>query len=91
LQPKSSEALLFYHLSRACLALDSVLEKPSLEGIQAMLVMAHFMFLADIDEPRWMIMGLVIKMAESVSSPDDFNTRRINRDLDGTPYVSIHS
>jgi hypothetical protein len=29
--------------------------------------MTHFMFLADMNGPRWMLMGIVVKMALSVS------------------------
>jgi len=29
--------------------------------------MSHFMFLSDIDGPRWALMGLVVKLAHSVS------------------------
>ena len=30
--------------------------------------MCHFMFWNDIEEPRWAIMGLVAKLAQSVST-----------------------
>ncbi|KAH8832428.1 hypothetical protein DL96DRAFT_1767440 [Flagelloscypha sp. PMI_526] len=56
------DALTYYHLSRASLSLESVLERPSLEAIQALVAIAHFMFFSDVDEPRWMIMGIVVKM-----------------------------
>ena len=29
--------------------------------------MSHYMFLSDIDGPRWALMGLVVKLAHSVS------------------------
>lgn len=73
--PCSAEAMQYYQLSRASLGLESVLERPSLEAIQAMVVIAHFLFLVEIDEPRWMIMGLVTKMIYSVCiSPLHFFT-----------------
>jgi heme/copper-type cytochrome/quinol oxidase subunit 4 len=61
------DALTYYHLSRASLSLESVLERPSLEAIQALVAIAHFMFFSDVDEPRWMIMGIVVKMVYSAS------------------------
>jgi hypothetical protein len=30
--------------------------------------MSHYMFLSDIDGPRWALMGLVVKLAHSVST-----------------------
>ncbi|CAK5273866.1 unnamed protein product [Mycena citricolor] len=62
----SHEATEFYQLARAALALDSVLDQPSFAAIQALLLMCHFMFWADIEQPRWVIMGLVVKLAHSV-------------------------
>ncbi|KAJ6624985.1 hypothetical protein B0H10DRAFT_1783893 [Mycena sp. CBHHK59/15] len=62
----SPEATEYYQLGRAALAINSVLEEPSIAGIQALLLMCHFMFWADIDAPRWVLMGLVVKLAHSV-------------------------
>jgi hypothetical protein len=31
-------------------------------------LMCHYMFFAEIDGPRWALMGLVVKLAQSVSS-----------------------
>ncbi|KAJ7453953.1 fungal-specific transcription factor domain-containing protein [Mycena galericulata] len=62
----SPEATEYYQLARAALAIDSVLEEPSIAGIQALLLMCHFMFWADIDGPRWVLMGLVVKLAHSI-------------------------
>lgn len=28
--------------------------------------MCHYLFLADVDGPRWTLMGIVVKMAQSV-------------------------
>ncbi|KAJ7623430.1 hypothetical protein FB45DRAFT_925655 [Roridomyces roridus] len=63
----SPEAIEYYQLSRAALAINSVLEEPSIAGIQALVLMCHFMFWADIDGPRWVLMGLVVKLAHSVN------------------------
>lgn len=30
-------------------------------------MMSHFMFWSDIDGPRWAVMGIVVKLAHSVS------------------------
>ncbi|KAF7309610.1 Fungal-trans domain-containing protein [Mycena indigotica] len=62
----SAEATELYQLGRAALAIDSVLEEPSIPGIQALLLMCHYMFWAGIDGPRWVIMGLVVKLAHSI-------------------------
>ncbi|KAJ7035697.1 fungal-specific transcription factor domain-containing protein [Mycena alexandri] len=62
----SPEATEYYQLGRAALAIDSVLEEPSIAGIQALLLMCHFMFWADIEGPRWVLMGLVVKLAHSI-------------------------
>ncbi|KAF8159767.1 fungal-specific transcription factor domain-containing protein [Crassisporium funariophilum] len=62
----SPEAMQYYHLGRAALAIDSILEEQSISGIQALLLMCHFMFLSDMGGPRWVIMGMVVKLAQSV-------------------------
>ncbi|KAF7356822.1 putative transcriptional regulatory protein C1F7.11c [Mycena venus] len=62
----SLRATEYYQLSRAALAIDSVLEEPSIAGIQALVLMCHYMFWADIEGPRWVLMGLVVKLAHSI-------------------------
>ncbi|KAJ7636037.1 fungal-specific transcription factor domain-containing protein [Mycena polygramma] len=62
----SPEATEYYQLGRAALAIDSVLEEPSIAGIQALVLMCHYMFWGDIDGPRWVLMGLVVKLAHSI-------------------------
>ncbi|RDB15770.1 putative transcriptional regulatory protein C1F7.11c [Hypsizygus marmoreus] len=62
----SSESMQYYQLARAAIALDSVLEEQSIPGIQALLLMCHFMFLSDMGGPRWVIMGMVVKLAQSI-------------------------
>ncbi|KAG7093834.1 hypothetical protein E1B28_007473 [Marasmius oreades] len=62
----SPEASQLYHLGRAALSIDSVFEEQSIPAIQALLLMCHYMFLDQIDGPRWATMGLVVKLAQSV-------------------------
>ncbi|KAF5328220.1 hypothetical protein D9619_013449 [Psilocybe cf. subviscida] len=61
------EAMQYYHYARASISIESVLEEQTVTGIQALLLMCHFMFLSDISSPRWAIMGVIVKMAQSVS------------------------
>ncbi|TDL23723.1 hypothetical protein BD410DRAFT_786992 [Rickenella mellea] len=75
-------AVQYYQLGRAALSLDSVLEEPSVPAVQAMLLMSHFLFLADIDGPRWTIMGLVVKLAQSIGLHRD--SARWNLDSEET-------
>ncbi|KAI0065627.1 hypothetical protein BV25DRAFT_1714330 [Artomyces pyxidatus] len=63
--PHSYDANHYYHLGRAALAVDSIFEEQSIPAIQALVLMSHFMFLSDIDGPRWALMGLVVKLAHS--------------------------
>lgn len=62
----SPESKQFYQLGRAALALDSVLDEQSFLAIQAMLLMSHFLFLSEVAGPRWVIMGMVVKLAQSI-------------------------
>ncbi|KAF8661278.1 hypothetical protein AX16_001379 [Volvariella volvacea WC 439] len=66
LPPHSPLAKQRYLLARASFALESVLEEKSIMAIQALLLMCHYMFLADIGEPRWVIMGIIVKLAQSI-------------------------
>ncbi|KAH9989851.1 fungal-specific transcription factor domain-containing protein [Russula vinacea] len=61
----SYDANHYYQLGRAALSVDSVFEEQSIPAIQALLLMSHYMFLSDIDGPRWALMGLVVKLAHS--------------------------
>ncbi|KAA1468740.1 hypothetical protein DENSPDRAFT_834151 [Dentipellis sp. KUC8613] len=61
----SYDATQYFQLGRAALALDSVFEEQSITAIQALVIMSHYMFLSDIDGPRWALMGLVVKLAHS--------------------------
>ncbi|TFK25635.1 hypothetical protein FA15DRAFT_668330 [Coprinopsis marcescibilis] len=62
----SSEAMQFYQIGRSAMALDSILEEQSIAAIQALLLMCHFMFLSDMAGPRWVLMGIVVKVAQSI-------------------------
>ncbi|TFK51695.1 hypothetical protein OE88DRAFT_1460474 [Heliocybe sulcata] len=64
--PLSLEANQYYSLGRAALSIGSVLEEPSILSIQALVIMSHYMFWANIDSPRWAIMGLVMKLVQTV-------------------------
>ncbi|KAF8899631.1 fungal-specific transcription factor domain-containing protein [Gymnopilus junonius] len=74
----SPEAMQYYHYARASLSIESVLEEPSISAIQAMLLMCHFMFLSEISGPRWAIMGMVVKLAQSIGLHRD--SRKWNLD-----------
>ncbi|KAJ3753480.1 hypothetical protein EV360DRAFT_97010 [Lentinula raphanica] len=63
----SQEATQYYELGKAALVVDSVFEDQSISAIQALLLISHYMFLEDIEGPRWAMMGLVVKMAQSVN------------------------
>lgn len=63
----SSHAAAYFELSKAALSLNSILEEPSILSIQALVVMCHYLFLADVDGPRWTLMGIVVKLGQSVS------------------------
>lgn len=82
-QSHSLEASQYFELGRAALAVDSVFEEQSIQAIQALVehlrcpidswltfiqvLMCHYMFLDDIEGPRWATMGIVVKLAQSVS------------------------
>ncbi|TFK74898.1 hypothetical protein BDN72DRAFT_758817 [Pluteus cervinus] len=64
---QSPEAHQYYRLGRIALALESVLDEQTVIGIQALLLMCHFMFISDMGGPRWVTMGIVVKLAQSVN------------------------
>jgi hypothetical protein len=61
------EAMKYFHVAKAALMLNQSLETPSITLLQALLVMCHFMFLANIESSRWLTMGIVVKLTQSVS------------------------
>ncbi|KAI0331503.1 hypothetical protein GY45DRAFT_1345320 [Cubamyces sp. BRFM 1775] len=63
----SAEAMRYYQLGRAALSLDSILESQSIPAIQALILICHYMFLSFVDGPRWALMGLAVKLAQSVN------------------------
>ncbi|CDO73241.1 hypothetical protein BN946_scf185008.g3 [Trametes cinnabarina] len=62
----SAEAMRYYQLGRAALSMDSILESQSVPAIQALILMCHYMFLSFVDGPRWALMGLAVKLAQSL-------------------------
>ncbi|KLO13295.1 hypothetical protein SCHPADRAFT_904359 [Schizopora paradoxa] len=62
----STHAASYFQLSKAALSLSSILEEPSILSIQALVVMCHYLFLADVNGPRWTLMGIVVKLAQSI-------------------------
>ncbi|EIW58718.1 uncharacterized protein TRAVEDRAFT_149071 [Trametes versicolor FP-101664 SS1] len=62
----SAEAMHYYQLGRAALSVDSVLESQSIPAIQAVILMCHYMFLSFVESPRWALMGLAVKLAQSL-------------------------
>ncbi|KAI0641862.1 fungal-specific transcription factor domain-containing protein [Trametes meyenii] len=65
-RPLSSEAAHYYQLGRAALSLVSILESQSIPAIQALILMCHYMFLSFVEGPRWALMGLAVKLAQSL-------------------------
>ncbi|KAF9443665.1 hypothetical protein P691DRAFT_737567 [Macrolepiota fuliginosa MF-IS2] len=76
--PLSPQSMQFYQLGRASLTLESVLEEQSIPGIQALLLMCHFMFLSEMGSPRWVTMGIVVKMAHSIGLHRDSGKWNVN-------------
>jgi hypothetical protein len=63
----TQESMKYFHIGRAALTLNQSLETPSVPLLQALLLMCHFMFLANIESSRWLTMGIVVKLSQSVS------------------------
>ena len=63
----TQEAMKYFHIARAALTLNQSLETPSVPLLQGLLLMCHFMFLANIESSRWLTMGIVVKLSQSVS------------------------
>ncbi|KAF9048224.1 hypothetical protein BDZ89DRAFT_978408 [Hymenopellis radicata] len=73
----SPQATQYYHLGRAALAIKSVFDEQSIPGIQALLIMCHFMFWND-EGARWVVMGIVVKLAQSVGLHRDSGKWNLN-------------
>ncbi|KAH9933330.1 fungal-specific transcription factor domain-containing protein [Fomitopsis serialis] len=78
--PQSVEAARYYQLGRAALSLDSILEHQTIPAIQALILMCHFMFLSNIDGPRWVVMGLATKLALTLGLHRDGNKWNLDPD-----------
>ncbi|PCH44393.1 hypothetical protein WOLCODRAFT_138977 [Wolfiporia cocos MD-104 SS10] len=76
--PSTSEAMHYYQLSRAALSVDSILEHQTIPAIQALLLMCHFMFLSNVENPRWALMGLTVKLALTLGLHRDGNKWNLN-------------
>ncbi|KIM82925.1 hypothetical protein PILCRDRAFT_783847 [Piloderma croceum F 1598] len=68
--PFSPEAAHYYQLGRAALSLKSVLEEQSITAIRALLLMFHYMLVGNVESSRWVTMGLIAKLAHSVTYAD---------------------
>ena len=62
----TQEAMKYFHIGKAALTLQQSLESPSVTLLQGLLVMCHFMFWANIENSRWLTMGIVVKLTQSV-------------------------
>jgi len=62
----TQESMKYFHIGRAALTLNQALETPSIPLLQGLLLMCHFMFLANIESSRWLTMGIVVKLSQSV-------------------------
>ena len=62
----TQEAMKYFHIGKAALSLNQSLETPSITLLQALLLMCHFMFLANIESSRWLTMGIIVKLSQSV-------------------------
>ena len=62
----TQDAMKYFHVGKAALTLNQSLETPSVPLLQGLLVMCHFMFLANIESSRWLAMGIIVKLSQSV-------------------------
>lgn len=62
----TQDAMKYFHIGKAALTLNQSLETPSVTLLQALLVMCHFMFLANIESSRWLTMGIIVKLSQSI-------------------------
>ena len=62
----TQDAMKYFHIARAALSLNQALETPSVPLLQGLLIMCHFMFLASIESSRWLTMGIIVKLSQSV-------------------------
>ena len=62
----TQDSMKYFHIGRAALSLNQSLETPSISLLQGLLLMCHFMFLANIESSRWLAMGIIVKLSQSV-------------------------
>lgn len=79
-QPLTAEATRYYQLGRAALALDSILEHQTIQAVQALVLMCHFMFFSHVDGSRWALMGLAVKLALTLGLHRDGNKWNLDPD-----------
>ncbi|KAJ7623437.1 fungal-specific transcription factor domain-containing protein [Roridomyces roridus] len=64
------EAEKYHQLARAALFLHSFFDQPTITAVQALFLMAYYLFLADRhgtgSGARWAIMGIAVKVAQSI-------------------------
>lgn len=70
----TQESMKYFQVGRAALTLNQALETPSIPLLQGLLLMCHFMFLANIESSRWLTMGIVVKLSQSVGFHPIFNS-----------------
>jgi len=76
--PLTSESTRYYHLARAALSLDSILEHQTIPAIQALILMCHYMFFSHVEGSRWALMGLAVKLALTLGLHRDGNKWNLN-------------
>lgn len=77
----TQEAMRFFHIGKAALTLNQSLETPSVPLLQGLLIMCHFMFLANIESSRWLTMGIVVKLTQSVRTLLVFSLFDLNESI----------
>ncbi|KAJ7453960.1 hypothetical protein B0H11DRAFT_265925 [Mycena galericulata] len=79
------EAEKYHQLARAALFLHSFFDQPTINAVQSLFLMAYYLFLADRhgtgSGARWAIMGIAVKVAQSVRipAPSPFSLRLRSR------------
>jgi hypothetical protein len=67
----SVEAEKYHQLARAALFQNSIFDEPTLGAVQALYLISFYLFFADrhgsSGGSRWAIMGMAVKLAQSVS------------------------
>ena len=78
----SVEAEKYHQLARAALFQNSVFDEPTLGAVQALYLISFYLFFSDrhgsSGGSRWAIMGMAVKLAQSVSLPKSIVTLGIS-------------